>query len=291
MLASCTSTESRCEVSDSAVRGTSGATPAPEDPAPSALALTSTAAMATPAMVHAVTVATVAQPRGRAVPDGRTGCVRAVVNVSAAAATKRMTRTAIEADVVWLHAHASSANGPRSANPGYRQSGLSLARRGPTRACPRRRRPWRRETQDPEQYGAGGRIEPGAAWPRWRSDWTTCHVCAVGTPEVVASPTAVQRLVRMTATVPATARIGRGTRHNASRAGTADPTAAEASRGTVARPPRSPWNNRVIAAAAMTDAQSSQASGASRRSVRVTRPPPRSFDRETWEATGQRFAS
>ena len=48
---------------------------------------------------------------------------------------------------------------------------------------------------------------------------------------MVAAPIAVHRLVRITAMVPTTARMGAGTRFRAKRAGTADPTAAATSSG------------------------------------------------------------
>ena len=57
---------------------------------------------------------------------------------------------------------------------------------------------------------------------------------------MVAMPIAVHRLVKITETVPTTARRGSGTRFRAMRAGTADPTAAETSSGPKARLPRLP---------------------------------------------------
>ena len=98
-------------------------------------------------------------------------------------------------------------------------------------ASPRRHRPSPRGRRAPERGGAGTTNCASRGRAARRSDWATCHVCAVGRPNVVAAPIAVHRLVRITAMVPTTARMGAGTRFSAKSAGTADPTAAAASSG------------------------------------------------------------
>ena len=97
---------------------------------------------------------------------------------------------------------------------------------------------------------------------------------------MVAAPIAAHRLVKITAMVPTTARMGAGTRFSVKSAGTDDPTAAATSSEPRAGPPRPPSNRCPTAAAAIAEATSRQTSGPRRRSAGITRPPQPNHDRE-----------
>ncbi len=199
--------------------------------------------------------------------------------------------TTIEPDVLWLHANASRPSGERIASPGYSRSRVSLARRRTDASSATTPQTIAARNTSPGVAGSGTTNWLRSGRAARRSDWATCHVCAVGRPNAVAGPRAVQRLARMTATVPTTARMGSGTRLRAKRAGTADPTAAEISSGPKARPARSPCKRRPTAVAAITEAASTQTSGSRRRSMRITRPRRPNRHGETAEGWELRWVS